>query len=213
MERMEHLTEESEAGICLILRVELALFALEVEDETAAKHHTEKAWALNPRSWERYILCTLQGLFASCDRIPESIQWLEDSISACFEDEVILVECGLRPPNLSLARKLFSVGQRIPVIDYLLACSDVWRAKGMPFADWVQQIESGQRPDFEASEMIRELSRPFHRLDLQSDRIYRPQVARESSPPTKSRAQVLLARNRRIEESKKLLERINRERS
>lgn len=217
LERMERLTEQNETHVRLILHVELALFALELEDQAAARSHTQEAWVLDPTGWERYILCTLQGLFAACSgRVQEAIHWLEDSTSACFEDEVILMECGVRPPNLGLAQKLLSLGQRIPVVDYLLACQDVWRSKGMPFGEWIHQLELGQEPDLEACETIRELSRPFHRLDLQSRRAFKPVAARSSGAPPntrRSRKEVLLAREKRLEESKRIMEMIQRERT
>ncbi len=217
LERMERLAEQGESHVRLILHVDLALFAFEWGIEVAARRHTQEAWILDPIGWERYILCTLQGFFEACvGNIHGAVRWLEDSISACFADEMILIECGVRPPNLLLAQKLFSLGQRIPVIDYLLACKDVWRAKGMPFAEWIQQIESGRQPDFETSETIRELSRPFHRLDLQSRRIYAPVAAIRAgaSPCTeKSRPEVLLAREKRLAEVKRTLDIIKQRRA
>jgi len=216
LERMERLAELGESHVRLILHVDLALFAFEWGVEPAARRHTQEAWTLNPIGWERYILCTLQGFFEACvANIHAAVRWLEDSISACFADEMILIECGVRPPNLLLAQKLFSLGQRVPVIDYLLACKDVWRAKDMPFSKWIQQIESGQQPDFESSETIRELGRPFHRLDLQSRCIDAPAAAIRagaSRGTKKSRVEVLLAREKRLAEVKRTLEIINRQR-
>jgi hypothetical protein len=217
LEKMERLAEQGESHVRLILHVDLALFAFEWGVELAARRHTQEAWILHPIGWERYILCTLQGFFEACvANIRAAVRWLEESISACFADEMILIECGVRPPNLLLAQKLFSLGQRVPVIDYLLACKDVWRAKGMPFAEWIQQIEAGQKPDFEASETIRELSRPFHRLDLQSRRIYAPGAVIGAGPspcPAKSRRDVLLAREKRLAQVKRTLDMINRQRA
>ena len=217
LERMERLAEQGESHVRLILHVDLALFAFEWGVEVVARRHAKEAWILNPIGWERYILCTLQGVFEACvGNIHGAVRWLEDSISACFANEMLLIECGVRPPNLLLAQKLTSLGQRIPVIDYLLACKDVWRARGMPFAEWVQQIESGQQPDFEASETIRELSRPFHRLDLQSRRLFTPfaaQLAEDSPRTEKSRREVLIAREKRLAQVKRTLDVIRRERS
>lgn len=215
--RMEQLTQQVEAHVRMILHVELALFAFELGAEGAVRHHAMEAWALNPISWERYILCTLQGYYEGCSgNIHGATHWLEDSISACYEDERILIECGVRPPNLHLAQKLLSLGQRIPVVDYLLACQDVWRSKGMPFVEWVHQIELGQVPEFEASETIRELSRPFRRLDLQSLHAYIPWAERlsSSSPHAKrSRREVLLARDKRLTECEQILRKIRQERT
>lgn len=214
--RMEQLTEQVEAPARLILHVELALVAFELGDESAVRHHTQDAWVLNPAGWERYILCTLQGFYEACSGdIQGATRWLEESISACFEDEKILIRCGVRPPNLHLAQKVLSLGQRIPVLDYLLACQDVWRSKGMPFGEWIHQIELGQEPDFEASETIRELGRPFLRLNLQSLRAYNSLTAQVPGSPLhakKSRAEVLLAREKRLAESKRTLDRITQER-
>lgn len=217
LERMERLAEQSESHVRLILHVDLALFAFEFGAEVTARRHTQEAWILNPIGWERYILCTLQGFFEACGgNIHGAVRWLEDSISACFADEMILIECGVRPPNLLLAQRLVSLGQRIPVIDYLLACKDVWCAKGMPFAEWVQQIESGQQPNCETSETIRELSRPFHRLDLQSRRLSAPlavQLAEDSPRIEKSRREVLIAREKRLAEVKQTLDVMKQNRS
>jgi hypothetical protein len=210
LERMEYLTTQGAPHVRLILHVELALFAHELEDEVKVESHAGQAWALDPLGWERYILCTLMGVFAaSSGRVQEAIHWLDDSASACFENEKILLECGLRPPNLYLAQKLLSLGHRIPVVDYLLTCQDIWRLKSMPFAEWVHQIESGQDPDFESSEIIREMSRPFHRLDLQSRRAFDPRSAsplNSSHGIKESRARVLLARERRLAEAKRTLD-------
>ena len=179
--------------------------------------HVEKAWELNPIGWERYILCTLQGIYeASSGNVHRAIRWLEDSISSCFEDETTLIECENRPPNLHLAQKLLSLGQRIPVIDYLLACQDVWRLKCMPFAEWVCQIETGQEPDFETSEIIKASNRTFQRLNLQSLRIYNSsttQLLRDSSTSRNPRREVLLARDERLAEAKRILNKIKQEKT
>lgn len=208
--RMEQLTQQVEAPARLILHVELALFAFELGDESAARHHAQEAWVLNPTGWERYVLCTLQGFYEACSGdVHGATRWLEESISACFEDEKILIRCGVRPPNLHLAQKLLSLGQRIPVLDYLLACQDVWRSKSMPFGEWIQQIELGQEPDFETSEAIKELSRPFRRLNLQSVRAYTSlstQLSEASVHAKKSRREVLLAREKHLAESKRTLD-------
>ncbi len=215
LERMERLTEQTESHVRLILHVELALFATELEIPAAASRHTQEAWILNPIGWERYILCTLRGFFEGCaGNVHAAVRWLEDSISACFADEMILIECGVRPPNLLLAQKLLSLGQRISVIDYLLACQDVWCSKGMPFAEWIQQIESGQEPDLETSETIRELSRPFHRLDLQSRRLcaqFTAPLAKDSPRTEKSRREVLIARENRLADAKRRLDAMKQE--
>jgi hypothetical protein len=215
LERMERLADQAEPHVRLILHVELALFAIELGVEAAARRHSQEAWILNPLGWERYILCTLRGFFEACaGNIHAAVRWLEDSMSACFADEVILIECGVRPPNLLLAQKLLSLGQRISVIDYLLACKDVWRSKGMPFAEWIQQIESGQEPDLETSETIRQLSRPFHRLDLQSRRLYAQlsaPLAKDSPRAEKSRREVLIARDKRLADAKRRLDAMKQE--
>lgn len=214
--RMEQVTQQVEAPARLIFHVELALFAFELGDESAVRHHAQEAWVLNPTGWERYVLCTLQGFYEACSGdIQGATHWLEESISACFEDEKILIRCGVRPPNLHLAQKLLSLGQRIPVLDYLLACQDVWRSKGMPFGEWIHQIELGQEPDFETSETIRGLTRPFLRLNLQSLRAYNSLPAQVPGIPLhtkKPRAEVILAREKRLAESKRTLDRITQER-
>jgi hypothetical protein len=215
--KMAQLAQHGEGRVRLILHLELALFAFELGAESSVKHHVKEAWNLNPTGWERYILCTLQGFYEACPQhIHGAIHLLEDSITACFDDEMILIECGNRPPNLHLAQKLLSLGERIPVIDYLLACQDVWRLKQMPFAEWVRQIELGQEPDFETSEILRASNRTFDRLAFHSLSVYNPQNARLSgnSPYTKkSRREVLLAREKRLDESKRILNMIKRERT
>ena len=170
---------------------------------------------MNPTGWELHILCTMQGFYDACaGDIHGATQRLEESISACFEDEEILIRCGVRPPNLHLAHKLLSVGQHIPVLDYLLACRDIWRSKSMPFDEWIHQIELGQRPDFETSEAVRELSRPFRRLILQSVRAYSSltaQSSKASAQTKKSRREVLLAREKHLAEAKRTLDTTNSE--
>ena len=215
--RMERLGQQSESHVRQIFHVELALFAFELGAESSVKKHIKEAWNLNPMGWERYILCTLQGFYEACSgNINEATHWLEDSVSACFEDESTLIECENRPPNLQLVQKLLFFGERIPAINYLLACKDIWRLKCMPFGEWVHQIELDQVPDFEASEIIRASNRTFHRLDLQSRRIYNPSAARSlgASPNTqKTRKEVLLARKRRLDEAKRALDMIERDRT
>lgn len=215
LERMEQLVEHREPFARLILHLELALFALELGIEGTAKFHAQQAWMLNPIGWERYTVCTLQGFFEACvGNVVSALHWLEESISACFSDETVLIECGVLPPNLRLAQKLFSIGQQIPVIDYLLACKDVWRSKSMPFAEWVQEIETGEEPNFEASEVVLELSRPFHRLDLLSKRLCAPSTARPGGDQPyikKSRQEVLIARERRLAEVERTLNKIKQD--
>lgn len=212
MEMMELLNTQEAAHVRLILHVELALFAYEMGDEIRARHHTLQAWALDPAGWERYILCTLSGIFAiSSGRVEEAKHWLADSASACFEDENVLLECGLLPPNLCLARRLLSLGHGIPVVDYLLACRDIWHLTNMPFVEWIREIESGQEPDFEASEIIREMNRPFHRLEFQSRRALNPRSSttpNDSNSNHKSREEVLRAREARLANGRRILDKI-----
>jgi hypothetical protein len=206
--RMERLAQGSEPHIGRVLHVELALFSFELDDESAVTRHVRDAWTLDPKGWERYILCTLQGHSdASSGNSLGAIRWLEESVSACLADEAVLIECENRPPILYLAQKLLSLGQRIPVIDYLRACQEIWRLKTMPFAKWVQQLESGQEVDFETSEIIRASRQTFHRLQLQSLRIYDHPSARDldAPHPKRSRREVLLARDKRLEEAKRVV--------
>jgi tetratricopeptide (TPR) repeat protein len=199
LSRMERLAGTVSGRARLVFLVELSLFAVELGDFDAARKYVTEAWGLAPSGWELYNFSILEGFFAlEAGKTEKAVQYLERSLRACQTDEHTLINCGLRPPNFLLARKLFELGTRGAVIKHLVDCKNVWQRSWIPLDEWINLIESGQTPDFD-SEGLRGMSLPSCRLDLQWMRARSLESKKGSSlaaPNSKSPAEVVAAKER-----------------
>lgn len=202
LSRMELITNHVTGRACAIPLIDLSLFAIELEDyERAIKYATE-AHTFDPGSWELYNLCIVKGLIALNSRQPsEAIQYLDESIYACRRNEYSSLSCGIRVPNLALAKKLLQTGHRVVVVKHLLECKDVWQSLRTKIDKWISVIEAGETPDFCGAGVLRAIS---YRLQMQWLRLYSLSLETELGMATrKSPTEVLVGRHRLREEYKR----------
>jgi tetratricopeptide (TPR) repeat protein len=199
LSRMERLAGTVSGRARLVFLVELSLFAAELGDFDTARKYVSEAWGLDPSGWELYNFSILEGFFALRDgKTEEAVQYLEKSLRACLTDEQTLINCGLRPPNFLLVRKLFELGARGAVLKHLVDSKNVWQRSWIPLDKWINLIESGQTPDFD-SEGLRGMSLPSCRLDLQWMRarsLASKKGPSQAGPNSKSPAEVVAAKEK-----------------
>jgi hypothetical protein len=125
---------------------------------------------------------------------------LEKSISACERDEYASLACSVRGLNLALVEKLLDSGQRVEVLRHLLQCKDVWQSLRPQLEKWISLIESGERPDFQASGILRAMNEPGYRLLMQYARARSLEEGASSATPQSvvpmSPAEVIARRDR-----------------
>jgi len=169
--RMELVARSMQGRAQLIPLVELSLFALDIgEFELAAKYAVE-ARSFDPAAYELYNLCVVEGLIAmNAGQERGAIQLLEQSIGACQRDEHASLACGVRGLNLALVEKLLDGGHRVEVLKHLLECKNVWQSFRPQIDVWISLIESGERPNFQESAMLRSMNEPSCKLIMQYSR-------------------------------------------
>lgn len=163
--------------------IELSFAAVSLGDfELAAKYDLE-ARHFNPTGYEAYQLFTLEGLLAvNAGQQHQAVQLLEQSIAACQHDEYSSLACGVRGLNLALAEKLLDLGNRIDVLEHLLECRNVWQSLRPQIERWISVIESGERPNFNESGMVRAMNGPAFRLLMQYARARALEECESTSP-------------------------------
>jgi hypothetical protein len=143
----------------LIPLVELSLFAVGRKDYGHASKYVMEARAFNPRAWELYNVCVVQGLIAlSTGNIREAVQYLDKSVAACEIDENASLSCGARAPNFALAQQLLETGERVEVLNHLVRCKNVWQGFSPQIDKWIRLIECGEIPDLHASAVLKGLN-------------------------------------------------------
>jgi len=190
------------SGRCRVLPlVELSLFAAAIGDYRKAGEYILQAAAATPGSWEMYNLCMVEGLIAlDTGNVGEAIQCLSRSSAACQTDEHASIACGIQALNLSLAEKLLERGERVEVLMHLSQCKNVWQFLRPQIDEWIGLIEKGEKPDFQASDVPREMNEFATRLQLLQLRAWGfERGLREASPGSVTRrspSTVLAARAR-----------------
>jgi len=155
----------------LILLVELSLLAAGLGDYVRADRYVQNARVFDPHSWELYNLCVVEGLIAlNAGKLDEAIRCLVASINACQANEYASLACSVRAPNLVLAEKLLERGERYRIQEHLTGCKNVWQFLGPHIEKWVSLIERGEKPDFQASRILRAMEHPAVRLQMQLGR-------------------------------------------
>jgi hypothetical protein len=200
--RMEFLAGSVSGRPQVILLTELSLFAAELGDYRRAGRYALQARAIGPGSWEVYNLCTVEGLVAlDTGNVGEAIQCLSRSSAACQTDEYASIACGTRAPNLSLTEKLLERGEGVEVLMHLSQSKNVWQIVRPQIDESIGIIEKGEKAEFQASDGLRALNEPAHRLLMHHMRAREFEEgireARPGSVPQKSPSAVLAARARR----------------
>jgi hypothetical protein len=77
------------------------------------------------------------------------------------------VNCGIRPPNFTLAQSLLEQGESAPVMAYLNRCKDIWRAFRSQIDNLITAVEMREVVDLPNAAFVRALQRPSHMLPLQ----------------------------------------------
>jgi len=155
----------------LIPLVELSLFAVDVGELDGAAKYVAEARRFDPAAYELYCLCVVEGLIAvSAGQDHEAIQSLQRSIGACQSDEYASLACSVRSLNVALVEMLVDRGHRVEVLEHLLECKNVWQSFRPQIDVWISLIESGERPNFQDSPMLRSMNVPAARLIMQYSR-------------------------------------------
>jgi tetratricopeptide (TPR) repeat protein len=179
----------------LILLVELALIATELERYDQARKYATEARAFHPTSWESYSLYMVEGLLAlNANSRDKAVECLRESILACQSDEYTLLSCGVRVPNLVLVQKLLCNGERAEVTKHLLQCKDVWPFLGRRIDVWIRSIKNGSMPDTGISGVLNSLNFAY-RLQMQWMRSLSLED-QQNSAPAKSATEAIAERER-----------------
>jgi len=188
--------------------VDLSLFATGVGDYQRARMYIQQARIFELSSRELYNVYVIEGLIALQEGwADEAIRCLDSSTKACQADVDSSIQCSLLPPNLDLAKRLLELGKRIEVLRYLTECHNVWQQCRSQIEEWIQLIESGEKPDFRTLQMPGDADQLSYRLNIQWLRgcslEMKPRPAQPKSPM--SPARVLAERERQQAEHESLI--------
>ena len=156
--------------------------------------------AFDLSSRELYDVRVVEGLIALEEgRADQAIRCLHSSTKVCQADVDSSIECSLLPPNLDLAKRLLELGKRIEVLRYLTECHNVWWRCRPQIEEWIQLIESGENPDFQALQTPEGADQLSYRLNVQWLRACSLEMQLHPAKPKSpmSPARVLAERERR----------------
>jgi tetratricopeptide (TPR) repeat protein len=192
--RMEFITDRVTGHAQQVFVVELARFAANLGDYERAGKYVQQARTFDPSSWELYNIHVVEGLIAlNIGNVDEAIRCLVLSTSACLAYEKARAQCCIRAPSLALAEKLLDRGEREAVQRHLLDCRNVWEVLQPWIDNWVQVIEQGGKPNFQAEGNLRVPEESSNRLRMQwmnaCSLAGGPVSAKVKSIPPKSRAE------------------------
>jgi tetratricopeptide (TPR) repeat protein len=163
--RMELFAKAMEGRARPVLCTELAVLAAEMGDYESARKYAQEAQSSELGAWEEHNLLSIEGLIAlNVGNTRDAIRYLAAAIDACVFDEITSLECGVRPPNFTLASVLLVRGFRVEVIMYLSQCRDVWRIFQKPIGSWISLIERNGSPDFREAGALGSMNQPAPRL-------------------------------------------------
>jgi len=146
--RLEFCTRSVIGHPRLIVLVELAIFAAELEAYARASGYLAEAKALFPGPSELHDVHTVEGMIAlSVGNKGEATRHLAESIRVCQEDDFARVVCTIRAPNLMLAEKLLRFSEQKAVITYLVQCQHVWLYLAKQIDSWIDAIQNGGGPE------------------------------------------------------------------
>jgi hypothetical protein len=166
--RMDLVTQHVTGRAQQVFLVELSRFAASVGDYERASKYAQQARTFDPSSWELYNIHVVEGLIALNDgRVEKAVRCLALSISACLAYEKARAQCCIRAPSLQLAEKLLDRGEREAVQKHLVDCRNVWEVLQPWIDNWVQVIEQGGRPNFQAEGNLRVPEESSNRLRMQ----------------------------------------------
>lgn len=213
--RMRQLASLATGRTKVALLVELALLAVEADASDQTRALIAETRSFDPDSWELYSLRVAEGLLAfNAGRPDEALQAMSNSICACQIDEYTSLACSIRGLNLALVGKLLSHGYREEVSRHLMHCRDIWQSLRPQIDVWISLIASGEKPDFDASGMVKTMNAPMCRLQLLCSKarffdedVHSPGASHRIP---KSRAEVLAGRERLRAEYKRNRERFNK---
>lgn len=180
--------------------VDLSLFAAGVGDYQRARMYIQQIRAFDLSSRELYDVRVVEGLIALEEgRADQAIRCLHSSTKVCQADVDSSIECSLLPPNLDLAKRLLELGKRIEVLRYLTECHNVWWRCRPQIEEWIQLIESGENPDFQALQTPEGADQLSYRLNVQWLRACSLEMQLHPAKPKSpmSPARVLAERERR----------------
>jgi hypothetical protein len=196
LSRMEVLAGNVTGRARLIPLVELSVLAAELGDYGKASKYVVESRTFDPSSCDLYNLCVVEGLIAlNAGKIRDAVQHLDKSLVACRTDEYASLSCGVRAPNLALVQKLLERGERVEVLRHLSDCKDVWQVFRPQIDKWINLIEGGEIPNFQASRGVKAWNRASQKLAMQWLRVC--SLGEVHDPPNpKSPAEVMAGRER-----------------
>jgi hypothetical protein len=180
--------------------VDLSLFAAGVGDYQRARMYIQQTRTFDLSSRELYNVCLVEGLIALEEgRADRAIRCLDSSTKACQADVDSSIQCSLLPPNLDLAKRILELGKRVEVLRYLTECHNVWWLWRPQIEEWIQLIERGEKPDFQALQTPGDADQLPYRLNVQWLRACSLEMQLHSAKPKSpmSPAHVLAERERR----------------
>jgi hypothetical protein len=149
----------------LIPLLELASLATELGFHDKTVSYLSEAHTLAPEPPELHDIHTICGIVAlAAGQVEEAKAHLAESVRVCREDEYALVTCGIRPFNITLAKKLLERGESAAVFKYLTRCQGVWTYEGKRIASWIEAIQNDREPDFFAPSIRNALEKPAARI-------------------------------------------------
>jgi hypothetical protein len=152
----------------LIVLVDMAIFAAELEAYERARKYLAETQALFPGASELHDIHTIEGIFAlSAGNKAEAMRYLYESIRVCQEDDFARVTSSSRLPNLKLAKMLLLHSERTAVVAYLTQCKQVWLYLARQIDSWIATIQSGEKPEFLLRGILSGMDRPEARLQSQ----------------------------------------------
>jgi hypothetical protein len=198
--KMEHVALHVTGRAQQLFWVDLSLFAAEAGDYQRARLYIQQTRTFDLSSRELYNVCVVEGLIALEEgRVDQAIGCLDGSTKVCQADVDSSIQCSLLPPNLDLAKRLLELGKRIEVLRYLTECHNVWWRCRPQIEEWIQLIESGEKPDFQALQTAEDADQLSYRLNVQWLRACSLEMQLQPAKPKSpmSPARVLAERERR----------------
>jgi hypothetical protein len=150
----------------LIVLIELAIFAAELEMYARTSIYVREAQDLVPGPSELHDLHTIEGVIAlGGGNKAGALRHLSESVRVCQEDDFARVTCSIRAPNLELATKLLWHSEQKGVIAYLAGCQLVWLHLAKQIDTWIDTIRNGEKPEFHSSSgILSAMDRPETKL-------------------------------------------------
>jgi len=159
--RLEHIVGRVIGRARLIPLIELAIFAVDLDDYNRASTYAAEARSFDPGASELHDLCAVEGAVAlNAGNVSEAIELLAKSIYVCQADDFSCLTCRGRALNIMLADRLLKYGEREEVVKFLVQCQKVWKRHGNELMTWIGAIQNGEEPRFLASGFLGAMNHP-----------------------------------------------------